>query len=177
MKICKKCHKEFKSFIIINNIKHILSNRKYCLDCSPFNKHNTQILEKNNSIQKNCPCCKLTKSISEFYQRRGKQGGSVYCKICTTEQTVKRQKILKDKAVQYKGGKCIKCGYNKCNGSLTFHHINPHEKEFSIANCSLTSFDKIKNELDKCILLCYNCHMEIHYMNDIPLTGFEPATY
>lgn len=56
------------------------------------------------------------------------------------------------------------CGYNSCPDALEFHHMNPNEKEFGIAkNGSTRSFEGIKKELDKCILVCSNCHREIHY--------------
>lgn len=115
------------------------------------------------SDKKICPCCKLEKNISEFYNRRKKVGNSVYCKLCSKEQTVLRQRNLKQICVEYKGGKCIICGYNRCNAALKFHHLNPNEKEFNLSHHKLTSFnEKIKQELDKCILVCGNCHDEIH---------------
>lgn len=72
-----------------------------------------------------------------------------------------RQK-LKIKAIEYKGGCCQKCGYNKCNAALEFHHLDPNEKDFGIGTYTVLSWDKIKEELDKCILVCANCHREIH---------------
>lgn len=66
-------------------------------------------------------------------------------------------------AVEYKGGKCNSCNYNKCIAALEFHHIDPEQKDFGIGNKGFTkSWDKIKTELDKCILVCANCHREIH---------------
>lgn len=65
------------------------------------------------------------------------------------------------KAIEYKGGKCQICGYNKSIRALTFHHINPEEKSFGISG-GTKSFEKLKPELDKCILVCQNCHAEIH---------------
>ncbi len=110
-----------------------------------------------------CPKCKETKPVSEFYNRRKKEGSSPYCKICTTIQVVDRQRRLKELAIKYKGGCCIKCGYNTFSGALEFHHLNPNEKDFTIAHLKQYSFkDKIKKELDKCILVCANCHREIH---------------
>lgn len=77
-----------------------------------------------------------------------------------------RRKV-KLKAIEYKGGKCQKCGYNKCPGSMTFHHLDPSQKEFGISNGGNSrSFEKIKPELDKCILLCHNCHGEVHFEED-----------
>ena len=66
-------------------------------------------------------------------------------------------------AVEYKGGCCEKCGYKKYIGALEFHHLDPNEKDFGIADKGfIRSWDKIKKELDKCILVCSNCHKEIH---------------
>lgn len=165
MKNCKKCNALIPNTFKIDGKRHIINSRKYCLSCSPFKKHNTQKLEKSNSSEKFCPRCKDTKPISKFYKRRNKEGGSVYCKVCTSEQTTERQRALKSKAIEYKGGKCTNCGYDKCNAALTFHHLDPNQKEFTIAHCAHTSFNKVKEELDKCILLCYNCHMELHNPN------------
>jgi 5-methylcytosine-specific restriction endonuclease McrA len=64
--------------------------------------------------------------------------------------------------VEYLGGCCSACGYDKCLNALEFHHINPDEKEFSISKSSSLTLDAIKSELDKCVLLCSNCHREVH---------------
>jgi len=63
--------------------------------------------------------------------------------------------------VQAFGGKCQLCGYNRYYGSLDFHHKNPSNKDISISQSSL-SFEDLKKELIKCILVCSNCHREIH---------------
>jgi IS30 family transposase len=73
------------------------------------------------------------------------------------------RKRLKIKSVDYKGGKCIKCGYNKCIAALEFHHRNPNNKDFEISSSKILSWNKIKIELDKCDLVCSNCHKEIHW--------------
>ncbi len=75
---------------------------------------------------------------------------------------LRRQKI-KLLAVQYKGGQCQICGYKKCEGALEFHHLNPKEKDFGIGQKGYSrSWKKVQSELDKCILICSNCHQEIH---------------
>lgn len=110
-----------------------------------------------------CPKCKKDVETDNFYQRRGKANSSVYCKSCTSIQTLERQRKLKQELVDYKGGSCVKCGYKKYIGALEFHHLDPTKKDFTIAHLKLTSFnDEIKKELDKCILVCANCHREIH---------------
>lgn len=90
-------------------------------------------------------------------------GNRFVCKACCNERVANRRRELKKMAVEYKGGKCCKCGYNKTLSALEFHHIDPAEKDFSISkNGHTKSFEKIKLELDKCILVCANCHREIH---------------
>lgn len=75
----------------------------------------------------------------------------------------RRRKKLREMARDYKGGKCVICGYNKCQRALSFHHLNPKEKDFDLSSKGLTrSWERIKKEIDKCALLCANCHMEMH---------------
>lgn len=78
-----------------------------------------------------------------------------------SDYVISWRKRTKIKLIKYKGGECEKCGYNKCISALHFHHLNSEEKDFTISSKSL-SFDKLKNEVDKCILVCSNCHAEIH---------------
>lgn len=114
------------------------------------------------TIQRFCPRCKTEKPTSEFYNRRKKTGNSVYCKPCTSDQTLERQRGLKAKGVAYLGGKCMDCGFVGHPAIFDFHHRDPNLKSFSIANQKCTSFDKVKDELDKCDLLCSNCHRMKH---------------
>jgi hypothetical protein len=69
---------------------------------------------------------------------------------------------IKERAVEYKGGKCVVCGYNKCIRAFDFHHIDPKQKDFGISQNCNKAWVKVKIELDKCILVCSNCHREIH---------------
>ena len=70
----------------------------------------------------------------------------------------------KYEAVLLKGGKCEICGYNKNISALEFHHLNPEEKSFQLdaRHFSNNSLEVLQEELDKCILLCANCHRETH---------------
>jgi hypothetical protein len=75
----------------------------------------------------------------------------------------KRRKMIKQMAIEYKGGKCIFCGYDKYAGALDFHHIDESQKLFNLSVKGLTrSWERTKAELDKCVLVCANCHREIH---------------
>ena len=85
------------------------------------------------------------------------------CKKCMSEAVQKRREVLKLKAIKYKGGKCCICGYNNCVNALEFHHMDPNEKDFGIASDGYTrSWENVKEELDKCVLLCANHHREVH---------------
>lgn len=78
-----------------------------------------------------------------------------------SKAVVSWRKRVKIELVNYKGGKCEKCGYDKCVEALCFHHKDPNEKDFGIGGRSY-SFEKLKLEVDKCDLLCSNCHIELH---------------
>lgn len=66
-------------------------------------------------------------------------------------------------AVELKGGRCEQCGYNRCIEALEFHHIDSQEKDFNISQRGYTrSWDRVVKELGKCIMLCANCHRELH---------------
>lgn len=74
---------------------------------------------------------------------------------------VKRRKQNKLLLIEYKGGKCEICGYNKNIAALEFHHLDPSQKEFGLTG-NTYSLERQKAEADKCILVCANCHREIH---------------
>jgi hypothetical protein len=82
-------------------------------------------------------------------------------KINNKENVITWRKNVKLKLVQYKGGECSNCGYNKSVRALEFHHLDPNKKDFNISGSS-RSFEMLKKEVDKCILVCSNCHKEIH---------------
>ena len=74
----------------------------------------------------------------------------------------KRRRKVKAMSIEYKGGKCQICDYNRYKGALELHHINKSEKSFGIGDKGYTrSWEKVKAELDKCVLLCANCHREV----------------
>lgn len=79
------------------------------------------------------------------------------------QAVAKRRRKLKEMVVNYKGGQCIVCGYKKYIGAFDLHHLDESQKEFGLASSGLTrSWKRIKEEADKCILVCANCHREIH---------------
>lgn len=167
MPTCEKCKIEFPNWVEIDGKKRNLQNRLFCLFCSPFKKHNTTDLTKYEGDltkcevdSKKCTKCERFFPLNLFYTK-GKSVGS-WCKKCLNENSARIWQEQKKKLVDYKGGKCQKCGYNKCIDALELHHRNPMEKDSTIKFSRKMIWDKVKSEADKCDLLCANCHREAH---------------
>jgi len=75
----------------------------------------------------------------------------------------KRRERVRLMAVNYKGGCCQACGYDRCIEALEFHHLDPLLKDFGISYKGYArSWERVRLEADKCVLLCANCHREVH---------------
>lgn len=154
MPTCKKCGTKFPNWLTYEGKRRNLCGRKYCLICSPFDRHNTSKLhmpQRGDALV----CKKCGKTY--IYNRRGETKS--ICLSCTQKTHFRRKKIW---AVKYLGGKCSVCGYKKCLQALSFHHKDPSKKDFTISCSYCLSYDKLKIELDKCVLLCSNHHHEVH---------------
>lgn len=129
-------------------------------------------------VCKDCGEVKMCDWISSF-SHKGIPEYRIRCKECRNVYLRKRSKLdyvksarnksrkksllkRKQKAVDFLGGKCKKCGYKKTIVALTFHHRDPSEKEFEIGKIKDHAWEKVLKELKKCDLLCFNCHMELH---------------
>jgi hypothetical protein len=154
MKKCKNCENTIPTRIYIDEKLKLTSSRKYCFECSPYGQHNTKQLHTSEAkpIINTCRVC----------QKDYPGGHQQYKNICCTCRVNKSRQDKKIKAVEYMGGKCIICNYNKCITALHFHHIKPHQKEFGFSSNLTKAFEVLKKELDKCIIVCSNCHSEIH---------------
>lgn len=138
-----------------SSIRHYL--KKYNLK-----KHNSRSLD-DQETQKLCSRCLQLKDYTEFYSRKNGKATS-WCKFCNVENTLERQRLFKQKCIAYKGGCCESCGFNQYDGALEFHHKDPTKKDFNISRYRFYT-DKsieVEVELDKCALLCANCHRMIH---------------
>ena len=82
----------------------------------------------------------------------------------SSEAVKEWRKNTKQKLTICMGSKCQICGYNKSQNALEFHHIDPNEKDFSLSSTRANpkKWTSIVNEQQKCILLCSNCHKEVH---------------
>lgn len=157
MPICKKCDAKFPRRIVIDGKERHLSNRKYCLKCSPFGKHNTTKLHKTKrtGVGQKCECSICDRKYL-YYKKSGHTTSK--CNSCLVNA---RRIKLKKQMVEYKGGKCIHCGYHKSVVALDFHHRDPVTKKFILSGAHCRKWETIRTELDKCDLLCSNCHREI----------------
>ncbi len=90
-----------------------------------------------------------------------------------TSNPTLRRRNLKAKAIAFKGGKCMLCGYDQCNAALEFHRVDNRMKTFGLSRKGIIrSWDSIEKELDKCVLICANCHREVEAgMKEIPATS------
>jgi hypothetical protein len=154
-RICPQCEKHVPKFYVDENgKKHNCQRRKYCFECSPYGDHNTSKLEtkrfEKGVVVKTCPDCK-----KEHYQNGNR------CFACYFQ---KRQKEITKKVQAIVGTKCWICGYNKTWNNICFHHVNPDDKLFGLSTRELVGYrwDRVLKEMEKCILVCHNCHGEIH---------------
>jgi hypothetical protein len=101
------------------------------------------------------PACKFCGKVFDPLKRSG--NCKTVCSSCLANNNRSKRKL---KAIEYKGGKCEQCGYNKCVRALTFHHRNPAKKTLTFGRGNW-GWERLKKELEECDLLCMNCHMEI----------------
>tara|TARA_Y100000034_G_C6879831_1_gene402961 strand:+ start:1127 stop:1789 length:663 start_codon:yes stop_codon:yes gene_type:complete len=113
--------------------------------------------------KKKCSHCGREKKLSDFYCQRTENRYSSWCRECIYTKQKQRWRDRKRKVVELFGGKCSICGYKKNFGALDFHHLDPSKKEYGWGKLKEKSWNKIIVELQKCILVCRNCHAEIHW--------------
>jgi transposase-like protein len=88
--------------------------------------------------------------------------GGYRCKRCRTEAVARRRRRIKEVLVKEAGGRCLLCGYDRCQPALHFHHVDRGTKSFGLAGRGITrAIDEVRREAQKCILVCSNCHAEI----------------
>lgn len=112
----------------------------------------------NPTIQRECPVHGLT----DFRVSKERPNGR--CKKCSVVAVTKRRKTLKTKAVEYMGGRCAHCQNIFPDCVYEFHHTEPEHKDFGLSAKGITwGWAKIEAELNKCIMLCSNCHRIEHF--------------
>jgi transposase len=88
--------------------------------------------------------------------------GYFRCRVCRQEAVVRRRRRVKQILVEEAGGCCRLCGYDRSVIALEFHHVDPSEKQFGVAQGGMArSIARLRVEARKCVLLCSNCHAEV----------------
>lgn len=115
-----------------------------------------------------CITCKQRKPLTDYhlngwYTRQDGTRGQSYksdCKPCANQKWKERRtQALLDVGIVWK---CVRCGYDKCEDAIDLHHVDPSQKDFAISSRWSVSAIKLKAEVDKCVILCANCHRELH---------------
>lgn len=153
-----------------------MNTTKQCLDC----KQDKLLIDfsKNNSRRdglciycKSCAGVRRRKYYDEHKDREHikhkeyAKNNRERIRFRTNITTQKRRANAKAELVAFHGGQCKICGYNRCLAALDFHHLDPKTKEFTIGTAARISFFDVESlieESKKCILLCSNCHRELH---------------
>jgi len=141
-RICEECGESFKTKIKIDGVKKNIRHRKKCLECQPFG-----FKPKPKGRQREPPE-QVRKRSQRYYDKNG-------------HKIAERRYCRKSSVIQICGGGCQICGYSKCISGLAWHHLS--DKDFGV---SAKMFQRVPstplNEILKCILVCHNCHSEIH---------------
>jgi hypothetical protein len=151
--ICVVCGKTFES----------KKSKKYCSKtCDNIAKRQRKILREQNLQEgididvKTCLICgQPFKPLDKAANNRS------CCYDCMPAGHQLRRSEFIQKIKQARGNKCQRCGYSRCSAALEFHHLDPAKKEFTISNANFKLKDALR-ETKKCILLCSNCHRELH---------------
>ncbi|MDB5098577.1 MAG: hypothetical protein JWM80_2998 [Cyanobacteria bacterium RYN_339] len=149
---CKKCDQYFPLKQVVDGKPRVFTSRKFCLVCSPFGQHNTRKLEATRPERVHtCMLC-----LKHYNAGKGQ-----YSNTCQSCRGVYYRRQLKLRAIEHLGGCCQLCGYSRCISALHFHHRDPNLKDFTFANYS-RRWERLRAEIEKCVLLCGNCHCEVH---------------
>ncbi len=117
-------------------------------------------------MTKTCTKCLISKNLTDFYNQNDRKSKASFCKNCFNKYCIDRWSAKKLEAIIYKGSKCVDCNLQNEHPSVyEFHHLDPSQKDYSWTKLRLRSNQDIKLELDKCILLCANCHRKRHWAN------------
>jgi hypothetical protein len=160
MPICKRCGEEFPDLYLYKGSYRNFANRKYRATCRPVGSTApVRPIKKHELIE-----CSVCSTPIEGKRRK-------YCSTeCRAEATFgypTQQKwaiARKLKLIELAGGACANCGYNKNISAFHFHHLDPSKKRYRLDSQAISnrSWQSILDEFEKCILLCGNCHFELH---------------
>lgn len=149
---CIVCHTAFEAK---------KTTKKYCSDKCMYIARSARIKERKNNNEnglkeKICPICNTS-----FIPKTAAANQRICCYTCMPDGIQLTRGAFLARIKEVKGGKCVRCGYSACLKALEFHHIDSSQKDFTISNDHFKLLEAVE-ESKKCILLCSNCHKELH---------------
>lgn len=111
---------------------------------------------------KTCTQCKIMQPLSNYYKNRKRLGSC--CKTChksNTKRTYEEKVAIVNNYKRNKG--CAKCKDRRAY-VLVFHHTDPKEKDYAISDKTRAPLSQLMKEINKCVVLCANCHIEFHHL-------------
>lgn len=146
MRLCA-CGKLIPNWTKINGRLHNIANRTRCFDCLPFQQRYTRKPHGDRRTAK-------AESVRRWYAKKTMENKGINP---IRARRIERKALL----IKLAGGACQICGYSRCNRNIAFHHL--YDKKFALNGRVLQySLEMIAGELLKCVLVCHNCHGEIH---------------
>lgn len=163
---CNQCGNTFRRRVQIDGKAVLLSDsRRSCLDCTPYKtkgRPRKGRRMRNGRLERYCQHCHQWLDNESFRYETGQQ-----CIDCRNQRAKPRtlgyKLALKRQAVEYMGGQCFDCKNKFPICAYDFHHLDPRQKDFQISR--RTNFRAVRDELDKCVMLCKNCHSVRHVRN------------
>jgi RNase P subunit RPR2 len=152
--ICIKCDREFPDFITTNGKRKDIRKRKHCPRCVPLRKADRTRIR--TTLKRGVRCATTCRTCGKYFVTVSANG---VCPSCIVRGRRIKSKL---KAIDLLGGSCEYCGYARSPWALDFHHVDPATKSFRIANNWANAWREIEAEVKKCVLLCKNCHAELH---------------
>jgi hypothetical protein len=127
---------------------------------------------------KKCCICNEEKQLTEFRKDKSQTKGYQHlCKLCARnrsnahyqkyrESILARNKKRSEDVWKYireykEKNSCICCGEKEII-CLDFHHVDPTQKDFQLSSATTQSLENVQTEINKCVLVCKNCHAKIH---------------
>ena len=152
-KICNKCKTWYPLEEFIRNKNNGDGLDYWCKHCKKeYYENNKKIILKRGAEYRQTEKGKQVSIKSQAKYRKSKKGKLQIHKLIS-----EKQKILDN--IKMQSG-CVLCGFCKYPESLDFHHINPEDKKYYIDLHSMSKDDVIE-EIQKCMILCKNCHAHI----------------
>jgi Homeodomain-like domain-containing protein len=143
--------------VSVSTVRHWL--RRYGLNTAGF--------RRNREIFERATVAGLTRTMAQC-SRHGPTTFAVRpdagwrCLECRAQDVVNYRRRAKLRLVSEAGGRCRLCGYDRYQGALQFHHLDPSTKGFPLSRSGITrAFEELRLEASKCVLLCANCHAEV----------------